>query len=156
MTLFPERLVTVGTFGSPELAAAELEKLRDAGLDAYLGGTYFRRHGSVQLQVPESQIEKARALLGIEPAETVPEIKEEPRAERAVCPDCGSADSFRIPPYAFRVLVASVAVALVTFVLGVGAIGATAVVLGWILAAWLSRYSGKYRCRRCGRDWKPA
>jgi len=153
--VFPERLITVGTFGTPELAEAELDRLQRAGLDAYLGGTFFRHHGSAQLQVPESQVARAQALLGVEPAAAVTESPREADLYFPACPDCRSTNSYRIPPHAFRVLVASVALAVVSFVLGVGAIGAVSVVIGWLSAAWLSRYSGKYRCRQCGRAWKP-
>jgi len=50
----PESLVTVTSFGTPELAAEDMRKLREAGLNPYLGGEYYRYHEPVELRVPGS------------------------------------------------------------------------------------------------------
>jgi hypothetical protein len=149
----PEPLVTVSWFGTPELAAEDLRRLQDAGLDAYLGGEFHRYHEPVELRVPESQVPKAFEVLGVDPPE--PEVPSSPLSPTAlVCPDCGSADSYRLPPYAFRALIASMIVLVLGLVLDYGAFGGILCILGWMAAIWLSRRSGNHRCRKCGREWK--
>ena len=148
----PERLVTVTVFSSPELAAPEMRKLTEAGLQPYLGGDYYRYHDPVELRVPESQVDRALKVLDLEPEGS----EEESRSDRQLraCPECRTGDTLRLPPYALYALVASgvslIAAALLRNVLlGFGA------PLGWIAAMWLSRKSGCYRCRKCGHEWKP-
>ena len=154
--MLPERLVTIKRLASPELAEADLGRLEKAGLDAYLGGTYYRYHGSVWLQVPESQVSKAKAVLESEAAEPFELPLTEPGVQIAVCPDCGSADAYRVPPYALGVLVTSALLALVATILGKKDIGFAVLMIGWVIAIGLSRHTGKYRCRRCQREWKPS
>jgi hypothetical protein len=134
-------------------AAADVQTLHEAGLEAHLEVPRLSRQ--VLLVVPESQAPRAYELLGI--SEPAPD----PSAEAdtfsvARCPDCGSDNSYRLPPYAFRVLVGALVLFLVGLVLGYGRITAAVVALpAWLVATWLSRHSGHYRCRSCGREWKP-
>ena len=70
--VFPERLVTVRGYASPDLATEDHRKLTDAGLDAAIAGASFEpgRYSynspgqePVQLRVPESQAEAASKIL---------------------------------------------------------------------------------------------
>jgi hypothetical protein len=144
--------VTVSWFGTPELAAEDLQKLQAAGLDAYLGGDYHRHHGAVELQVPESQVRRAFEVLEIDPPQ--PEVIA-PRA-RPICPQCGSEDTAAVPPYAWRIVLATLAIFAISMILGFGTVGIVFVVVGWLVSLRFSRRSGNFRCLRCKKEWKPA
>lgn len=152
MSVLPEPLVTVATYGSPELAEPAKARLDANGVTAYLGGGYYRRHSSVELRVPEAQVERALRLLGLEDA---PTADREPAAGRPRCPDCGSDQSREIPPYAFYSLIGALGAGFLVCLLVQSPVGAAVLLPGWLLAMWFSRYAGKRRCAACGRTWKP-
>jgi hypothetical protein len=152
MSWLPERLVTIAEYAAPELAGPERARLEAAGISSSLGGRYYRRHGLVELQVSESEAARARTILGLD--------AEAPSADAPVpagakCPDCGSEQGRRIPPYAFYALVGSMGLGLLWSLLARSPIGMVMLLPGWFLAVWLSRLSGKWRCAACGRTWKP-
>lgn len=150
--MLPEPLVTVNQYGAPELASEDLEKLKAAGVDAYLGGDYHRHHGPVELQVPASQARKALEVLGLDPLEEEAAISPVERS----CPDCGSRETSEVPPYAWRVILASLAIFGICLIFGIGTVGVVVVLIGWLVGLWLSKRSGHQRCHRCKREWKPA
>jgi len=151
--MLPERLVTVGWFGTPDEAADPQAKLEKAGVTSYLSGEFYRHNEPVELRVPEGELNRALAVLEIDPKEWA---SEEPRGADPrfkSCPDCGSGDSRPIRPYALYALVTSLIVLAASVALGQIAIGMGGVFLGWFLAMWLSRDSGKTKCLHCGRKW---
>lgn len=154
----PERLISVSWFPTLLVADEESRKLQDAGLQPYVASDSERLDEGAEILVPESQLDAARAVLKIE-SEAVPESSpieaSEPPGAIAVCPDCGSADSYRLPPYALYVLMGSVGLMAVTAILGKAWVGGMGLLVAWIVALWLSRRGGSYRCRQCGREWKP-
>ena len=92
----PEQLVTVGTYSTPyeaNLVKAELEAFDvDAVLadDNTVGMNWLWSNmlGGVKVRVPESEIDEARRVLGLESGEA-PESAE----SAGICPVCGSAKS---------------------------------------------------------------
>jgi hypothetical protein len=156
----PERLIRLGWYTSLAAADEERRRLQEAGLDGYVGGESESLDDPVGLLVPESQLESARSLLGVEsPAPLPPEIEAEPAPTgwpgTRRCPECHSIDVRKLPPYAGWVLVGSVALMAATAAAGLAWIGGAGLLIGWVLVMWLSRHSGNYRCRNCGREWKP-
>ena len=156
----PERLIRVGWNSSLTVADEKLRRLQEAGLDGYVAAESERLDEAVDLLVPESQLEAARALLGFEPAEPPPpEIEADPAPAgwpgTRRCPECHSTDVYKLPPYAAWVLVGSAALMAATAALGHAWIGGAGLLIGWVLLMWLSRYAGHYRCRNCRREWKP-
>lgn len=143
--------MTILSFAAPELAEGDLRKLQDAGIDAYLGGGYHRHHGPVELQVPQSQVRTAFEILDLEPPS--------PGAGAAsplACPECRSTETSDVPPYSFRIMMTSVAVAAMLFALRVFWAGLVVLVVGWLGALRFSRRAGNCRCNRCGDEWKPS
>jgi hypothetical protein len=155
-----ERLVRLGWYPSLVTAERERQRLEDAGLDGYVGTDPQNRDDSIDLLVPESQLDAARSHLGIEPeSEPPPEIEVDPTPAAwpgtRRCPECRSIDVRKLPPYAGWVLVGSAALMAATAALGKAWIGGAGLLIGWVLAMLLGRHAGHYRCRACGREWKP-
>ena len=156
----PERLLRVGWYSSLTAADEQLRRLQEAGLDAYVAGEPQSLVENIELLVPESQLESARALLGIEPeAPLPPEIEAEPSPVgwpgTRRCPECHSTDVRKLPPYAAWVLLGSVALLAATAALGKAWIGGAGMLIGWVAVMLLSRHAGHYRCRNCRREWQP-
>ncbi len=111
--------------------------------------------------MPESQIESARALLGVEPeAPLPPEIEADPAPagvarNAAMSRTATRSDVYKLPPYAGWVLVGSAALMAATAALGYAWIGGAGLAIGWVAVMRLSRHTGHYRCRACGREWEP-
>jgi hypothetical protein len=92
----PEQLVTIGAYSTPyeaNLVRSELEAFEvDAVLadDNMVGVNWLLSNmlGGVKVRVPESQIDEARRVLGLENSEA-PESAE----SAGICPVCGSAKS---------------------------------------------------------------
>lgn len=146
----PERLFTIRLYDSPELAAADHQMLLDAGIDAYLGGSYYRYRERAQLRVPESQIERALALLPPE----LPTLHDDLRLPAIRCVRCESTSNHVVAPAVNYFLVAGA-------VLGVWALArrqVNAAVLMMIVmttfAAFAKKLSTRRRCDRCGHVWR--
>jgi hypothetical protein len=152
----PERLASVSWFPSQMDAEEESRKLREAGIEPFLAGEPGRPDLPTEILVPESQVEQARSILKIE---AEPEERPDADAIEApkvfLCPDCRAPDPYRLPPYAFFALIGSVGVGLVGFALGQKGFAAAIIAAGFLAAIFLSSRSGRYRCRNCGREWKP-
>lgn len=151
-----EKLVSISWYSTQQAADEEFRQLQEAGLTPSVAGEYSHPEEPVEILVPESQVEAARALLKIPPEGEAP-----PPDDAAVepldfkCPDCRSADTEKVPSYAGRALLVSFVVLGVSSAFGKPAIGFVVVMVGWIAAIGLSRHTGKYRCRSCGREWNP-
>lgn len=153
--LLPEPLVTVRWFGTPEEAVEPQRRLEKAGVTSYIGGEFYRYRTPAELRVPESRVTEALQVLGIDPSEWAARPKETPAPVTPPCPDCHAHDSDPIPPYGWWALLGSIVALAALVAVGQAGVGLGAVVAGWLLATWFSRDSGKMRCRRCGRKWKP-
>ncbi|MEP6993610.1 MAG: hypothetical protein ABI968_03735 [Acidobacteriota bacterium] len=149
--MLPEPLIAIAEYPAPELAAEAKERLDAAGITSYVGGEYYRHHGNVALQVPESEAARALEVLEIEPPSPAPDAR---FAIRPACPDCGSDQTRPIPPYGLYSLIGAFAVGFLLCVATRSPIGIAAILPGWLLATWLSRDAGKQRCLACGRKWK--
>ena len=156
----PERLVRLRWYSNLLTAEQERQRLEEAGLEGYVGTDAENRDDSIDLLVPESQLEAARALLGIEPGvEPPPESEADPAptawpgARR--CPECHSNDVRKLPPYAGWTLLGAVVLLGATAAVGRAWIGGAGLLIGWVAAMLLSRHAGHYRCRNCRREWKP-
>jgi hypothetical protein len=148
----PERLTTIRLYDSPELAAADHQMLLDAGIDAYLGGSYYRHRERAQLRVPESQIDRALELLP--PELELPTLHDDLRLPSIRCVRCESAAVNVVAPAANYFLVGGV-------LLGVWALArrqVNAAVLMMIamtvFAAFAKKLSARRRCDRCGHVWR--
>ena len=152
-----ERLVSISWYATQQAAEAEFLQLQEAGLSPSVAGEYAHPEQPVEILVPESQVEAARSLLHISPEETAPaaEVDPPPPPRDFRCPDCHSSDTAKVPSYAFRALLGSVVLLGVSGALGHPELGIVVVVVGWIVALWLTRHAGKYRCRACGREFDP-
>lgn len=118
--MLPGRLTTVTFFGSPELASEDLRRLQEAGLNPYLGGGFHGHHCPVEIRVPESELEKALAILELDPIESPENSQPQTLASGYACARVRTADSYRLPPCALYVLVVSVAVLVVALICGQG------------------------------------
>ena len=158
----PENLVSLSWYENERAAKDELARLREAGFEPSVHGEYMKLDEPVEILVPESQVEAARALLGI-PPEGLPEeaidaaAGPEPRSDSRplVCPECHSGDTYKVPSYAGRALLAALVTLAVSAGFGKPEVGAAAIGL-WIVAAiFFSRHAGKRRCRACGWEFAP-
>jgi len=149
MSIFPDRLVTAWGYTTQESAEEDKAKLASAGLTAYLVSSH--ESGSIELRVPEAELQRAIEVLGIHPEEApiAPPDSEVPR-----CPECASDHSRKLPPYAGYVFLASSVLGILFFALGFPPAAVVAVFVGWLTAMWLSRYSGHSRCAACGHLFK--
>ena len=66
------------------------------------------------------------------------------------CPECASYETRKTSPYALYAAVIVIAAAVGLAWLGMDGIAIIVVIVGWLVVLWLSRLSGKYRCKRCG------
>lgn len=146
----PERLFTVRLYDSPELAAADHQMLLDAGIDAYLGGSYYRHRERAQLRVPESQIERALELLPPE----LPTLHDDLRLPAIRCVRCESTSNHVVAPAVNYFLIGGA-------LLGVWALArrqVNAAVLMMIVmttfAAFAKKLSTRRRCDTCGHVWR--
>ena len=152
-----EKLVSISWYATQQAAEAEFLQLQEAGLSPSVAGEYAHPEQPVEILVPESQVEAAWSLLHILPEDEPPSVEAEPppTPRDFRCPECHSSDTARVPSYAFRALLGSFVLLGVSGALGHPEIGGVIVVVGWIVALWLTRHAGKYRCRACGREWDP-
>jgi hypothetical protein len=151
MSLFPDPLVTVGWYGTAESGEDDKGKLDAAGVTAYLAASH--RGGYIELRVPEGELQRAVEVLGIKPEDVLPEI-EPSDSSVPKCPECGSDQARKLPPYAGYALLASAALTVLCLLLGHPA-GIAFVFVGWFAAMWLSRYSQHFRCGTCGHVFQP-
>src|SRR5215813_13857654 len=93
----PDRLITMGWYGTRESADEDKSKLDAAGVNAYVDAPHSG--GYVELRVPEASLQRARDVLGI----TQEDLAEESAGTEDTgpkCPECGSDQVRKLPPYA--------------------------------------------------------
>ena len=146
----PERLVTVRTYDSPDLARNDHQMLLDAGIDAYMGGSYYRYRERPQLRVPASQVERALELLPPE----LPTLHDDLRLPSVRCVRCESTSVQIVAPAVNYLLLAGVA--LGAWALTKRQVNAAIVLMvGMIAAAALAKkLSSRRRCAACGHVWR--
>jgi hypothetical protein len=145
----PERLVTIRTYDSPELAAGDHQALLDEGFDAYLSASHFRPGGTSELRVPESQVDAARELLP--PA--LPTLHDLTRP-RADCHTCGGAVVRVSPAIARYLFYAGLVLAGSSFLRGDVRAAVVLVITAAVLATFVRQASGRLVCERCGTEWR--
>jgi hypothetical protein len=150
--MFPERRVTLNTYGDHRLARRDLRRLTRAGIQAHLGGEYFRFHGTVELQVSESEAERALKVLDLDDADEL--VPAPPLENSTNCPECG-APARLFPPYPRYLLIAGVAILALSVVLGRAVIGFVVLVVAYLGATFLGAKTGRYICTACRYDWLP-
>lgn len=146
----PERLVTIRIYDSPDLAASDHQMLLDAGIDAYMGGSYYRYRERSQLRVPEGQVERALELLPLE----MPTLYDDLRQPSIRCVRCESTSVHVVAPAVNYLLLAGVA--LSGWALMRGQVNSAIVLMiGMIAAAtFAKRLSTRRRCDACGHVWR--
>jgi hypothetical protein len=146
----PERLVTIRTYDSAELAAEDHQALLDEGFDAYLSGSAFRPAGYSELRVPESQAEEALDVLPPE----VPTLQQLARPNRT-CRVCGGTLVQEAPALARYVLFGGMAVAAWSLLRGDARAAFVLVITTVAVAAFLRNVTGRQVCEQCGTTWQP-
>jgi hypothetical protein len=147
----PERLVTIRTYDSADLAAEDHRALLEEGFDAYLSGSAFRPAGYSELRVPETQAEAALELL---PQEEVPTLQQLTRPGRS-CRVCGGALVQEAPPLARYVLFGGMAFAAWSLLRGDARAAFVLVITTVAVAAFLRNVTGRQVCDQCGSEWQP-
>ena len=143
--MIPERLITIRRYASSEPAVDDCRLLIDAGIDAYFRTYRWQDVGEVR--VPESQVERALALLpAVDPAQTEEEVER--------CAWCGSKDARLVAP--FTSVLASAGIALVGWEIYSGRAGAAvaAALLVLLIVAMTKMAAGRLICTNCGREWR--
>ena len=91
-----------------------------------------------------------------DPVTSVPDPNDAAPPERfRVCPECGSADCYRIPPYARYIFLGTIAVVIIFVVVGYSDLVIVPAMIGTFATMWFGRLSGRVRCRMCSRTWRP-
>jgi hypothetical protein len=148
----PERLVTINLYGDHRLASRDSRRLSRAGLNPYLAGQYFRFHRPVELQVPESEAEKALRVLNLD--QTPEDLKR--ASETLPCPECGAPVVRRYPPWGTYLFLVAIAAFVLFVVLGKWEIGLVMFMICFYVAGLVAWKFGRYRCRVCKWDWEPS
>jgi len=146
----PERLVTVRLYDSPDLAAADHQMLLDAGVDAYLGGSYYRYRERSQLRIPASQIERALELL---PAE-LPTLHDDLRLPTVRCVRCESASVQVVAPAVNYFLFAGVLLSIWALTRRQVNAAVLMMIVMITFAAFAKKLSPRRRCDACGHTWR--
>jgi len=131
----------IAWFESPEEAADACRKLEAAGVPASI----IESAGEFRVQVPEEFACVSLQLI-VDPGDAGVVAGSMPVA----CPECGSFETRILPPYALIAGVSIFGVVVVLYFLRYQAVAFALVVVGWLLVIWLSRFTGKTRCMRCG------
>ena len=142
--MIPGRLITIRRYSSSEPAVDDCRLLIDAGIDAYIRTYRWQDVGEVR--VPESQVERALALLpAIDPAQ----IEEVER-----CAWCGSKDARVVAP--FTTVLASAGAAVVAWEIYSRRFEAAvaAAFLALLVVAMTKMAAGRLVCTNCGREWR--
>ncbi len=143
--MIPERLITIRRHASSEAAVDDCRLLIDAGIDAYIRTYRWQDVGEVR--VPESQVERALALLpAVDPAQAEEEVER--------CAWCGSKDARLVAP--FTSVLAWAGIALVGWEIYSGRVGAAvaAALLVLLIVAMTKMAAGRLICTNCGREWR--
>ena len=141
--LIPERLVTIRRYSSTEPAVAACRLLLDEGIEAYI--RTYRWQDTGEVRVPESEVERALALL---PAADSLEGSDE--VER--CRWCGSRDARVVAP--FTTVLGLAGVGLIAWEIYSrridGAVVAAVLVL--LIVAMTKMAAGRLVCMNCGQE----
>lgn len=71
------------------------------------------------------------------------------------CPECGAHETRELPPYALMWVVFAIILLGMLVVKGYQAAALVGFVVAWLVALWLSRFTGKRRCSNCGWLFSP-
>jgi hypothetical protein len=146
----PERLVTIRTYDSPDLAAEDHQGLIDEGFDAYLASSAFRVGGLAELRVPESQVDAALELLPPE----VPTLQQLTRPS-AQCRVCSGGLVKEAPALVGYALFGGIGVAVWSLLRGDTRAAFVIVLTTVAIAAFLRNVTGRRVCEQCGSEWRP-
>src|SRR4029077_1260437 len=143
--LIPERLVIIRRYSSTEPAVADCRLLIHEGIDAYI--RTYRWQDTGEVRVPESQVERALALL---PAGDSLERSDE--VER--CPWCGSQEARIVAP--FTTALGAAGIGLVAWEIYSRRLDGAVVagVLALLIVAMTKMAAGRLVCVNCGREWR--
>ena len=134
-------LTTVAQFASQDDADKALRALRAVEIQA----TVFDSGEALEIRVPADSAYSATQLL----ADSSSSLPQSP-AGNPICPECGSFETRRLPPYARIYLLLLVTVSIVLLVTRFAPFAFIVLVVGGPVFALLSRKSGKNRCLKCG------
>lgn len=162
--VFPEPLVAVRGYASPDLATEDHRKLVAAGLDASIASTYFEpgKYGynspgqePVQLRVPESQVEAASKILDQDEEEAPTNESFQPEYPELLCPLCHTGDPHPLPPYVLLVgcIFTAGMIALQRAGIVPNGVFISALLIGLVVLFRSSHRFPKWRCKACGTRW---
>ena len=141
-------LATVAEFGSREETEQAIRVLKRAGIP----WAVQESSSSFELRVAEQYLNDARQYLLI--AEERPSAPTETTAARA-CLECGSFETRKVPAYALLVWLVCVGGTIVLFAFHQIAAAFPTFIFGSLVALWVSRLAGKWRCLNCGWVFTP-
>jgi hypothetical protein len=137
---------TVAQFPSRAKAEQATNALRDAGITFSIDEIDHE----FLLRVPADAAYAAIQFLGLD------EVQSRPISNvSAACPECGSFETRLLPPYALISIIASLIVSVVLWRLGYDWVAVCFLVLTGPAVIWLTHFSGKHRCSRCGWRFSP-
>ncbi len=141
-------LATVAEFGSREETEQAITVLKRAGIP----WAVQESSSSFELRVAEQYLNDARQYLLI--AEERPSASSKTTPTRA-CPECGSFETRKVPAYALLVWLVCVGGTIVLFAFHQIAAAFPMFIFGSLVALWVSRLAGKWRCLNCGWVFTP-
>jgi len=145
--LIPERLITIRRYSSSGPAVDDCRLLIDNGLDAYIRTYRWQDIGEVR--VPESQVERALALL----PEARPDLSASvEQAEK--CAWCGSRHARTFAPFTGLVLGAGAGLIGWAIYKGQYDGAAVAFTVTLVVLFFMKTTVGRLVCADCGRDWR--
>src|SRR5256885_6991538 len=143
--LIPERLITIRRYSSAGPAVDACRLLIDNGLDAYIRTYRWQDIGEVR--VPESQVERALALL--------PGVDSTGQAEVVErCPWCGSRHARTFAPFTGLVLAGGAGLIGWAIYQGQYDGAAVAFTVTLVVLFFMKTILGRLVCAECGRDWR--
>ena len=141
-------LATVAEFGSREEAGHAIEILKRAGIPWAVHESASR----FELRVADDYINDARQVLLM--AEDRPSAPSQVAAT-VPCPECGSFETRKVPRYALIVWLVGFAATIVLVAFHQLAAAVPVLIFGSLVALWVSRFAGKWRCSACGWVFTP-
>ncbi|SRR6266851_4410142 len=136
-------LATVAEFGSREEAEHAITILKRAGIP----WAVQESASCFELRVADEYLNDARQYLLIaDEHSSAPNLA----AATVVCPECGSFETRKVPRYVLIVWLVCLGGTIVLFVFRQAAFAIPLLISGSLVALWVSRHAGKWRCFNCG------